>query len=153
MRVPLSCRVHGNSQSQLQITDRSTLPGDVPPKVVNSWRPALEQRIISPTTREFLEPIIIRPGSVFGGASPDLSVWFQPLLGAIGNGQNEFEIMERKNAFIATVHKDDLAEAYRLIIEKVLYIYQNRFDLLKSRPVFVALSNVLSCLRCCEPRC
>jgi nucleoside-diphosphate-sugar epimerase len=134
--------VHGNSRRQ--VSDRSILPyflnrqhiseGIIepedkhpPPRIITSWRPALEERILSPSTREVLDVVIIRPGDVFGGVSPDFSMWFDPLIKAIATKSQESApeatsmqvlIMGKRDALLATVHRDDLAEAYRLIIEK-----------------------------------
>lgn len=87
--------------------------------MVTTWRPAFEQEIISPATRAVLDPIVIRPGLVFGGASTVLSFWFSALLEGKKN-QKVAEVVAKKEALIPTVHKDDLGEAYRLIVEKVL---------------------------------
>lgn len=108
------CRVHGDSIKQ--VTDRSLLPGVVPPMMITSWRPALEQQILS--SREYIDPIIVRPGLVFGGASTIFSFWFGALLEAKAKGV-EAVIPAKKDALVGPVHKEDLADAYRLIVEKV----------------------------------
>lgn len=105
----------------MQVSDRSILPGPVAPQLVTTWRPKLEQEIISPATRAILDPIVVRPGVVFGGASTILSIWLNSLVEAKKNGNNA-SVVAKKDALIPTVHKNDLAEAYRLIVEKVCYI-------------------------------
>lgn len=111
--------MHGDTK--VQVSDRSILPGPVAPQLVTTWRPKLEQEIISPATRAILDPIVVRPGVVFGGASTILSNWLSSLVEAKKNGNNA-TVIAKKDALIPTVHKNDLAEAYRLIVEKVCYI-------------------------------
>jgi len=111
--------VHGDSRKY--VTDRSPLPGPVSPKIVTTWRPDLEQQMISATTREVLETLIIRPGVVFGGSSTIYQTWFGALFEAkkkSSSGGSAVEIIGKKDALIATVHKEDLAQAYRLLVEK-----------------------------------
>jgi nucleoside-diphosphate-sugar epimerase len=121
-------RVHGDSHKH--VTDRSPLPGPVSPKIVTTWRPDLEQQLISANTREVLEALIIRPGIVFGGPSTVYQSWFGPLFDAKAResksgarGDDKIEIVGRKDALIPTVHKEDLANAYRLLVEKVCDSY------------------------------
>jgi nucleoside-diphosphate-sugar epimerase len=90
--------------------------------MITSWRPDFEQQIISSTSREHIDAIIIRPGMVFGGASTIYTTWFTALVDAKKNG-GVAQVPGKKDALIPTVHKDDLAEAYRLIVEKVRTIF------------------------------
>jgi hypothetical protein len=117
----LSFRVHGDSRKL--VTDRSILPGSAaPPQMDNTWRPDLEQQIISSSTRKFVDGIVIRPGMVFGGSSTTFSTWFAPLIDAKKNG-SVAQVPGKRDALISTVYKDDLGVAYRLIVEKVSIIF------------------------------
>jgi hypothetical protein len=65
-----------------------------------------------------MEIIIVRPALVFGGPSSMFGLWFNPLVKGRSEG-TAIQVEARPKALIATVHKEDLAEAYRLVVEKV----------------------------------
>jgi len=119
-----TCGVWSHGDSRKQVTDVTPLPGVVTPKLITSWRPAFERQVLSISTREFLEPLVIRPGVVFGGASTVYSTWFNPLLEAhksgskTGEEKTKIKIPGKKDTLVATVHKEDLAQAYKLLVEK-----------------------------------
>lgn len=77
-----------------------------------AWRPAHEQLTLDAAT-DHLTTAVIRPGFVYGGAKGLIAGYFESATkeGAatyIGDGQNRMSL----------VHRDDLAELYRLAVEK-----------------------------------
>lgn len=74
-----------------------------PPEAV-SWRPAVEQKVVSATE---VRGLVLRPGCVYGGRGSLTGLWFQGAhrggaLTVVGDGRNRW----------AMVHVDDLASAY-----------------------------------------
>lgn len=85
-------------------------PPNAIPMVV--WRPAIEKLTLDGAT-DTLGTAVIRPGFVYGSARGLIAGYFESATkeGAaayIGDGQNRMSL----------VHKDDLAELYRLVVEK-----------------------------------
>ncbi|SRR5579871_2653279 len=77
-----------------------------------AWRPVVEQIVLKSSSRQ-LATAIIRPGLVYGGKSGILAMMWGGVLkdGAattVGDGQNHWPM----------VHRDDLAQLYRLVAEK-----------------------------------
>jgi nucleoside-diphosphate-sugar epimerase len=77
-----------------------------------AWRPAHEQRVLGAAT-ERIATAVIRPGIVFGEKRGLVAPWF------------ESAVKEGRAAFVGTgdqrwalVHRTDLAELYRLVVEK-----------------------------------
>ncbi|HYG67315.1 MAG TPA: NAD-dependent epimerase/dehydratase family protein [Anaeromyxobacteraceae bacterium] len=82
------------------------------PAAASAWRPEHE-RIVLDAATEHLATAVIRPGMVFGERRGLLSPFFQTAVkeGAaafVGDGTNHW----------ALVHREDLAELYRLTVEK-----------------------------------
>ncbi|MBS2032506.1 MAG: NAD-dependent epimerase/dehydratase family protein [Deltaproteobacteria bacterium] len=76
-----------------------------------TWRPAHEQRVLS-AARETLHTAVLRPGLVYGGHGSLTGDWFATATkdGAarvVGDGKNH----------VPYVHRDDLAQLYRLVLE------------------------------------
>ncbi len=85
-------------------------PADAIPMV--AWRPAHEKLTLDAATNT-LATAVIRPGFVYGGAKGLIAGYFESATreGAaafVGDGNNR----------MALVHRDDLAELYRLVVEK-----------------------------------
>lgn len=77
-----------------------------------AWRPAHEKLTLDAAT-DHLTTAVIRPGFVYGGAKGLIAGYFESATreGAaayIGDGQNRMSL----------VHRDDLAELYRLVVAK-----------------------------------
>lgn len=77
-----------------------------------AWRPAHETLTLDAATKT-LATAVIRPGFVYGGAKGLIAGYFESatregVAAYIGDGQNRMSL----------VHKDDLAELYRLVVEK-----------------------------------
>lgn len=77
-----------------------------------AWRPAHEKLTLDAASDE-LATAVIRPGFVYGGGRGVLAGYFESATreGAavfVGNGDNR----------MAIVHRDDLAQLYRLVVEK-----------------------------------
>lgn len=86
-------------------------PADRAPAAV-AWRPGHERRVLDAATEE-LATAVVRPGMVFGERRGLVSPFFAKAVkeGAaayVGEGANHW----------ALVHRDDLAELYRLLCEK-----------------------------------
>jgi nucleoside-diphosphate-sugar epimerase len=82
------------------------------PAAAVAWRPTHERAILGAATPE-LATAVVRPGIVFGERRGLISPWFEQAktTGAVqivGDGQNRW----------AFVHRDDLAELYRAIVER-----------------------------------
>lgn len=76
------------------------------------WRPAIEQTVLKASSRQF-STAVIRPGLVYGGKAGILAMLWGGALkdGAattVGDGQNHWPM----------IHRDDLAQLYRLVAEK-----------------------------------
>ena len=86
-------------------------PTDRPACAV-AWRPAHERVVLEAATDE-LATAVIRPGIVFGERRGLVSPWFEQARSGkgpqvIGEGSNHW----------AFIHRDDLAELYRLVVER-----------------------------------
>jgi nucleoside-diphosphate-sugar epimerase len=82
------------------------------PAAAVAWRPAHERAILGAATPD-LATAVVRPGMVFGERRGLISPWFEQAktTGAaqiVGDGQNRW----------AFVHRDDLAELYRAVVER-----------------------------------
>ncbi|MCK6502160.1 NAD(P)H-binding protein [Myxococcota bacterium] len=89
--------------------DEDTPPDPIP---LVAWRPGHEELTLRAATRA-LTTAVVRPGFVYGGAKGLIAGYFDSVAktGAasfIGDGTNR----------MALVHHDDLAELYRLIVER-----------------------------------
>jgi nucleoside-diphosphate-sugar epimerase len=78
----------------------------------NAWRPAHEERVLAAASPE-LATAVVRPGWVYGGDRGAVAEYFATALDEgktayIGDGQNRMPL----------VHRDDLAELYRLVLER-----------------------------------
>lgn len=75
------------------------------------WRPAHEQKVLQASSKT-LQPIVIRPGIVYGGKGSLTAFWFDSIAKhapqIVGDGQQRYSM----------VHVDDLAELYVLAAEK-----------------------------------
>lgn len=98
--------VHGDNRSVLR-SDGSPLPN---PSPIVAWRPLLEQEVI---TSSEVRGIVIRPSLVYGRGG-GLTAF---LFGQAESGQISW--FGTPGGSYATVHGDDLAEAYLLATEKV----------------------------------
>jgi nucleoside-diphosphate-sugar epimerase len=81
------------------------------PAAAVAWRPAHERAVLGAATAE-LATAVIRPGIVYGERRGLVSPWFESAEreGAariVGDGRNRW----------ALVHRDDLGELYRLVVE------------------------------------
>jgi nucleoside-diphosphate-sugar epimerase len=77
-----------------------------------AWRPAHEELTLNAAT-DHLATAVVRPGFVYGGAKGLIAGYFGSAVGEgaaayIGDGQNRMSL----------VHRDDLAELYRFVLEK-----------------------------------
>ena len=91
------------------VDERASTAGAVP---LVAWRPAHEQLVLAAATETFTTAVI-RPGFVYGGGKGIAAGYFESAVdkGAaayVGDGKNR----------MALVHRDDLAELYRLLVEK-----------------------------------
>lgn len=86
-------------------------PPDRPPQAV-AWRPAHERRVLDAAS-DRIATAVIRPGIVFGEKRGLVAPWFASA------------VQEGRAAFVGTgdqrwalVHRGDLAELYRLVVER-----------------------------------
>jgi nucleoside-diphosphate-sugar epimerase len=82
-----------------------------PPPAV-AWRPAHEQAVLRGAT-DRIATAVIRPGIVFGERRGLVSPWFE---GAVKEGRASF--VGTGGQRWALVHRTDLAELYRLVVEQ-----------------------------------
>lgn len=86
------------------------IPADPIPLV--AWRPAHEELTLDAAS-DNLATAVIRPGFVYGGAKGLIAGYFES---ATKDGAATF--VGQGNNRMALVHRDDLAQLYRLVIEK-----------------------------------
>lgn len=84
----------------------------VRPAQAVAWRPAHEKRVLEAAT-ERIATAVIRPGMVFGERRGLVSPWFE---GAAKEGRATYVGTGAQHW--AFVHREDLAELYRLVVEK-----------------------------------
>lgn len=84
-----------------------------------SWRPALEDAVLA--TRDVLDAVVVRPGTVFGGQGSLFSILLGGLFKSAQAGEGSVEIVGKK-ADLALVHKDDVAEFGLKLVEKVCFL-------------------------------
>lgn len=102
--------MHGDSKTD-SLSDRSPVNR---PVALSAWRPSLEQKIIASMSPSFTANII-RPGMVYGGNS---SVLGHTLFASAKGGRITW--FGDIDAYMPTIHKVDVGEAFRLCAEKVL---------------------------------
>jgi nucleoside-diphosphate-sugar epimerase len=84
----------------------------VRPAAAVAWRPPHEKRVLEAAT-ERIATAVIRPGMVFGGKRGLVNAWFES---AAKEGRASFVgTGDQRWAF---VHREDLAELYRLVLER-----------------------------------
>ena len=98
--------VHGDTRGQ--VVDESSA---LDPATYSAWRPAHEEAAFDLTGHE-VKVVVLRPGMVYGERRGTLGKWFREArdLGVVrypGDGSQRW----------AMVHRDDVAEAYRLALE------------------------------------
>jgi nucleoside-diphosphate-sugar epimerase len=101
------CLVVGKAGNAPAYEDASTAQ-----PIFNTWRPAHERVAVEAATAG-VATSVIRPGWVYGGDGGLVAGYFQTAIeeGAaahVGDGQNRLPL----------VHRDDLAELYRLVVEQ-----------------------------------
>ena len=77
-----------------------------------TWRPAHEQRVLS-AARETLHTAVIRPGLVYGGHGSLTADWF-----ATATKDGAARVVGDGNNHVPYIHRDDLAQLFRLIVER-----------------------------------
>jgi nucleoside-diphosphate-sugar epimerase len=86
-------------------------PPDRPPQAV-AWRPAHERRVVDAAS-DRIATAVIRPGIVFGEKRGLVAPWFAS---AVQDGRAAF--VGTGDQRWALVHRGDLAELYRLVVER-----------------------------------
>lgn len=99
--------VYGNTEGK---TCDENSPLSPIPKV--AWRPDHEQRVLNGASSA-LNCIVLRPGCVYGGAGGLTPLWFSPAA-----KEKPIPLIEKGENRWAMVHRDDLAQAYLLAVEK-----------------------------------
>jgi nucleoside-diphosphate-sugar epimerase len=84
----------------------------VRPAAAVAWRPPHEKRVLEAAT-DRIATAVIRPGIVFGGKRGLVAPWFES---AVKEGRASF--VGSGDQRWAFVHRDDLAELYRLVVER-----------------------------------
>jgi nucleoside-diphosphate-sugar epimerase len=84
----------------------------VRPAAAVAWRPGHERRVLAAAT-ERIATAVVRPGIVFGERRGLVSPWFAQ---ALEEGRSSF--VGPGDQRWALVHRDDLAELYRLVVER-----------------------------------
>jgi nucleoside-diphosphate-sugar epimerase len=82
-----------------------------------SWRPAVEQEILSAKTAEALDVAIVRPALMYGRSQSAFGSYFGVLMGA--TGKEEVELAAKREAMLSLVHVDDCAEGVVAVVEKM----------------------------------
>ena len=84
----------------------------VRPATAVAWRPPHEKRVLEAAT-DRIATAVIRPGTVFGEKRGLVSPWFES---AVKEGRTSF--VGSGDQRWAFVHRDDLAELYRAVLER-----------------------------------
>ena len=109
--------MHGDDKSDI-ISDRSPLTRPMP---LTAWRIEIEQKAISSISQSFTANVI-RPSLLYGGSG---SLVGDVLFSSAKGGHIVW--FGDENARMATIHKEDLGEAFRLCAEKVSVSTSGRF--------------------------
>lgn len=102
--------VHGDNKTDI-ISDRTPLTRPLP---LTSWRIGIEQKAISSISPSFTANVI-RPSLLYGGSA---SLVGDVLFSSAKSGEITW-FGEGDGARMATIHKEDLGIAFRLLAEKV----------------------------------
>lgn len=108
--------VHGDDRTAI-VTD-TTAP--TRPAALVSWRPALEQRVV---TNERLNGIVIRPSLVYGRSGSILASAFKP-----AHAEGKVSWPGTPGGRLALVHCDDLADVYVRAAERAAVARGQIFD-------------------------
>ncbi|KAK6463506.1 hypothetical protein DFJ63DRAFT_122712 [Scheffersomyces coipomensis] len=121
--------VHGNDNVNTVDEHHFAKDGQVKPLV--SWRPALEQQLLS--YKDDLPTIIVRPGLLYGKNSPILAVFFSQVVQAvIKNDSTDINLPINKDLVTSWIHVTDLGRFLTKVIQKFELYNSSTFDL----PIF-----------------
>jgi nucleoside-diphosphate-sugar epimerase len=109
--------VHGSSNSQVNDLMPVGVLAPTPPAKITSWRPQLEQEIIS--SSNILNVMVIRPCLVYGRSSAIWSTLFQPIYQAVQNEAAEAIVAAEPPSRPGLVHVDDVASGFHAAIDKL----------------------------------
>lgn len=109
-RLHIGTWVHGDDKTDI-ISDRTPLNRPMP---LTSWRIGIEQKAISSHSPSFTGNVI-RPSLLYGGSA---SLVGDVLFASAKAGEITW-FGEGENGRMATIHREDLGEAFRLCAEKV----------------------------------
>lgn len=97
----------------IQGDDKFTMKSDgaaiTNPAQLTKWRPGVEEAL---TKSQILNGIVIRPSLVYGRSASITAMLFEQAK------SGSIEWPGEKTTRFATIHTDDLAECYRLAVEK-----------------------------------
>lgn len=94
----------------------NSLASDKPASMV-SWRPAHEQAILA--CREAINPVIIRPGVLYGRSAWNFGPWWGPIAALKASGGDELSIGADSSARLGLVHVEDAASGFHAAIDRI----------------------------------
>lgn len=109
--------VHGSSN--LPVNDLMPVGAlaPTPPAQITSWRPQLEQEIIS--SSDILNIMVVRPSLVYGRSCAIWSSLFQPIYQAARSGATIATIAAEPLSRPGLIHVDDVASGFHAAIDKL----------------------------------
>ncbi len=110
----LDYRVHGDN-----LTPVNDFTPPIP-RELTSNRINVERQILSTATRALVDILILRPVLLYGGSASLFDLWFKPLAQAAKSQSPTLSLGANPLSLVGLVHKEDLAEAVKLFVEKVL---------------------------------
>jgi nucleoside-diphosphate-sugar epimerase len=108
-------QVHGSSTAH--VSEATPLNVHTPSPSLVSWRPEVESQVLA--SRDVIDVVIIRPALLYGGNGTIWNIFLDPIFNATKTGAKTVEAFGTPTTPITLVHKDDLADVYVRVVERV----------------------------------
>ncbi|KAG8877390.1 hypothetical protein FRB98_006733 [Tulasnella sp. 332] len=118
--------VHGSSTNH--ISEATPLEGLTPPATAVAWRPAVEHQVLA--AHDVLDVVIVRPSILYGGNGTICSLWLDPIYKAAKENASNVSIVGTPTTSITFVHKDDLADLFVKVVERLTVLAASTYPVL-----------------------
>jgi nucleoside-diphosphate-sugar epimerase len=110
--------VHGSSHVPVNdLAPVGALNAPTPPTQLTSWRPKLEQEVLSAS--DVLDTMVVRPALVYGRAGAIWSSLLETIHKAAQSGASSVSLIAEPNSRPGLVHVDDVASGFHAAIDKL----------------------------------
>ncbi|KAG8851804.1 hypothetical protein FRB96_009079 [Tulasnella sp. 330] len=133
--------VHGSSTNH--ISEATPLEGLTSPSGIVAWRPKVEHNVLA--ARDVLDVAIIRPPLLYGGNGTHWSsLWLDRIYKALEQNAPTVSIVGTATSPIALVHKDDLADLFVKVVDKLTVVAASTYPIINAASHQEDLGSVLT---------